>query len=71
MKGVALIKKQLGITDWMELPELLDSKTAALISNTSIKTIHDMCRAGKIKGVQLTKVWRINRDSLLEYLGLI
>lgn len=49
---------------------MLDADQAASLANCSPKHIRDLLRAGKLQGVKLGNVWRVNRDALLENLGL-
>lgn len=52
------------------LPQLLDTKQAAVILNVDPRTVTRMCAQGKIKAVKVMSLWRINRDALLEFAGL-
>lgn len=53
------------------LPPLLDSKQAAAILDVHPRTITRMCEHGELKAVRVRSVWRINRNSLLEFAGLM
>ena len=57
--------------DGMEYPLLLDVNDAARILNVSKSTILRMCAGGELKAVKVRSSWRINRDALLEYAGLV
>lgn len=52
------------------LDELLLATEAASVARCSAHTITNLCTKGKIKAVKVGNKWRVNRDSLLEYLGL-
>ena len=58
-------------TDSAALPELLNTRQAADVLNVTTRTITRMCELGKIKAVRVMSMWRINRDALLEFAGLI
>jgi len=50
---------------------MLDVETSSNIANCSPRHIREMLQSGKLQGVKLGKVWRVNRDALLEMLGLV
>lgn len=52
------------------LPELLDTRQAAQILNVTPRMVTDLCKRGRIKAVRLGKLWRVNRDALLDFAGL-
>ena len=54
-----------------ELPVFLDANQAASIVSASPKFIRDRCNDGTIKAVKCGRMWRINRDALLEQFGLM
>ena len=54
-----------------DLPVMLDVETSSNIANCSPRHIREMLQSGKLQGVKLGKVWRVNRDALLEMLGLV
>ena len=56
--------------DLKTLPLMLDVETARQIPGCSDRYMRDMCEKKKVKAVKLGRVWRINRDSLLEFCGL-
>lgn len=54
-----------------QMPALLDSKQAARLLNVSERTVTRLCNRGKIRARRVGRLWRINRDALLEDTGLI
>lgn len=63
--------ERMGEVDGVEYPLLLDANDAARILNVSKSTILRMCAEGELKAVKVRGSWRINRDALLEYAGLV
>lgn len=57
--------------DISALPELLNTRQAAAVLSVTTRTVTRMCELGKLKAVRVMSVWRINRDALLEFAGLI
>lgn len=53
-----------------ELPVLVKPKVAAQILDCHERTVTRMCEAGKLKACRAGNSWRVNRDSLLEYVGI-
>lgn len=53
------------------LPMLLDSEQAAALANCSAKHIRELLRDGRLQGAKVGNLWRVNRDALLQMLGLI
>lgn len=52
------------------LPVLLTREQAARVAGVSDMTMWRMCKSGKVKAVKVGAQWRINRDALLEQVGL-
>ena len=63
--------ERMGEVDGVEYPLLLDANDAARILNVSKSTILRMCAEGELKAVKVRGSWRINRDALMEYAGLV
>lgn len=61
-------EKMLAVND---LPLMLTVNQAAPILNVCPRTIVRMCNNGQLKAVKTASAWRINRDALLEYAGLV
>lgn len=57
--------------DMEELPVMMKIEQAAQILNVCPRTVARMCNRGQIKAVKTASTWRINRDALLEYAGLV
>lgn len=56
--------------DLKTLPLMLPIETAKQIPGCSDRYMRDMCEKKKVKAVKMGRVWRVNRDSLLEFCGL-
>lgn len=59
------------VVDIGTLPPMLSIRQTEPLLNVSGRTIYRMCTNGKLKAVKVNNVWRINRDALLEYAGLM
>lgn len=53
------------------LPLMLSTETARQLLNCSDRYVRTLCESGGVKAVKLGRVWRVNRDSLLEFCGLV
>lgn len=53
-----------------DLPILLDVPTVARLTGLNQKAVRDNLSRGVFKGVKLGGVWRVNRDELMEKLGV-
>lgn len=49
---------------------LIKTGEAAELMNVSEHHVRVMCERGEIQAVKVGRVWRINRDALLEQLGI-
>lgn len=56
--------------DLKSLPLLLNIEAASNIPQISDRQMRKWCEDGTIKAVKMGRVWRVNRDSLLEFCGL-
>ena len=52
------------------LPELLNTSQAAEVLQVTPRMISAMCSSGKLKAVRVGRLWRVNRDALLDFAGL-
>lgn len=53
------------------MPALLTSREAADAVGVTPRTIERTCASGKLEGARFGNRWRVNRDSLLRYSGLL
>ena len=53
-----------------ELPPLMDTTQAARLLGVTRHCVTDLCNRGDIKAVRIGRVWRINRDALLDKCGM-
>lgn len=56
---------------YSEMPNPMTTAEAAEVARRSPRTITRMCKAGAIKAVGYGGKWNINRESLLEFAGLV
>lgn len=59
-----------GTTDRDALPELLNTSQAAEVLQVTPRMVSAMCSSGKLKAVRVGRLWRVNRDALLDFAGL-
>lgn len=52
------------------LPELLNTSQAAEVLQVTPRMVSAMCTSGKLKAVRVGRLWRVNRDALLDFAGL-
>jgi|LSQX01.3.fsa_nt_gb excisionase family DNA binding protein len=57
------------VTDWNDVPVLLDLPYAARIVGMSAEYIKRLSNAGKFPAVKVGNSWRVNRDDLMVYVG--
>ena len=57
--------------DLKTLSLMLTIETAKNIPGCSDRYMRLLCEEKKVKAVKMGRVWRVNRDSLLEYCGLV
>lgn len=53
-----------------KLPLMMKVSEAAPVLNVSKRTVIRMCNNGQLKAAKTASEWRINRDALLEHVGL-
>lgn len=53
-----------------DLPALLSPEQSGNICGVSARTITNLCNNGTLKACRIGRLWRVNRDALLEYAGL-
>lgn len=58
------------VGDLKSLPLLLNIEVASSIPQISDRQMRKWCEDGTVKAVKMGRVWRVNRDSLLEFCGL-
>lgn len=53
------------------MPPLMTPKQSGDLMGVSTRTVARLCESGKLKAVKVGTQWRINRDALLEFAGLL
>lgn len=56
-------------TRWSDLPLVLTAAEAAEVLRLQRRTVTNMLGAGRLKGVRITKDWRISRTELMRFMG--
>lgn len=60
------------VKDWRNLPELLDTKTVALILDVCEASVRRLCREGGIPAYKVgTRLWRISKRELMAQMGVM
>lgn len=57
-------------TDWDEVPLIMDPVMVSRLIGRTVESVTRMCRNGEIPAVKLGREWRIERDKLMEKLGV-
>lgn len=60
------------VKDWRNLPELLDTKTVALILEVCEDSVRRLCRKGGLPAYKIgPRLWRISKRELMEQMGVV
>ena len=70
-------EKRIGVDDFRSMPDIVDPTDAmkfgtafhAYLLGISDRSVYRLCQNGTFKAVKCGKLWRINRDSVLKYIG--
>ena len=54
---------------WNEVPALMTIEEAAVLMGLSVESIRRYCLLGDIPAVQIGKLWRIDKQKLMEKFG--
>ncbi len=65
---MAIKKRQ--ITDWRDVPIVVDIDFVALVLNCHPESIRRMAAKGEIPAKKVGGVWRFNKSELRKFLGL-
>lgn len=65
---MAIKKRQ--ITDWRDVPIVVDVDFVALVLNCHPESVRRMAAKGEIPAIKVGGVWRINKADLKKYLRL-
>ncbi len=52
------------------MPDIVDPIPVAHLLGISDRSVYRLCQNGTFKAVKCGKLWRINRDSVLSYIGV-
>ena len=57
------------VTNWEEVPVIIDIPYAAWLLGCSMENVRKMCQFGKLKAFKLgDKMWRIRKEAIIEFM---
>ena len=60
------------VKDWSNLPELLNTKTVALILDVCEASVRRLCREGGLPAYKIgPRLWRISKAELMAQMGVV
>lgn len=62
--------KRIGVDEFRDMPDIVDPVPVACLLGISDRSVYRLCQNGVFKAVKCGKLWRINRDSVLSYIGV-
>lgn len=62
-------EKRIGVDDFRSMPDIVNPLPVAYLLGISDRSVYRLCQNGTFKAVKCGKLWRINRDSVLKYIG--
>lgn len=63
-----MVKKRDYITNWNDIPLIVDPPYVAWLLGCSRENVRKMCQSGKIKAFKVGDMWRIKKESIVEYI---
>ena len=63
-------EKRIGVDDFRSMPDIVDPLPVAHLLGISDRSVYRLCQNGTFKAVKCGKLWRINRASVLSYIGV-
>lgn len=60
---------EMSLSDLRALPAVIDVETAAAVIGCSALTVRRLAREGRLKAVKPGRAWRINSQSVAQYIG--
>lgn len=63
--------KRITLDAFRTMPDIVDPMPVARLLGISDRSVYRLCQNGTFKAVKCGKLWRINRDSVLSYIGVI
>lgn len=67
---MAMPRRQHMITDWDDVPVVMDLTMAARVLGCSVEGVRLWCVAGKLPAAKIGVEWRITKQALMRHLGL-
>lgn len=61
---------EMQLSELQSLPVVIDADTAARALGCSVRTVHRLAREHRIKAVKVGREWRINTQSVAEFMGV-
>lgn len=62
--------KRITLDTFRTMPDIVDPMPVARLLGISDRSVYRLCQNGTFKAVKCGKLWRINRDSVLSYIGV-
>ena len=62
--------KRITLDAFRTMPDIVDPIPVAHLLGISDRSVYRLCQNGTFKAVKCGKLWRINRDSVLSYIGV-
>lgn len=62
--------KRITLDAFRTMPDIVDPMPVAHLLGISDRSVYRLCQNGTFKAVKCGKLWRINRDSVLSYIGV-
>ena len=54
---------------WNDVPALIDLEQASVLLGLSVESVRRYCVTGDIPAIQIGKLWRIDKQSLMKKFG--
>lgn len=54
---------------WNDVPALIDLEQASILLGLSVESIRRYCVSGDIPAIQIGRLWRIDKQSLMKKFG--
>ena len=67
IEGDNMTKKNNYVTNWDEIPVIIDPPYVAHLLGCSRENVRKMCQSGKLKAFKVGDMWRIRKDDLIAY----
>ena len=69
MAGRKIRRREMPVTDWLQVPAVMDLHRVAFILGKQPETVRRGMVSGEMPGRKVMGEWRIRKDELMAYLG--